>query len=64
MSMGRSSAARPWVRTVSMARAVSMAVMQATECSTVERRILKPSVSWRRPRVGVLMNMTNLFWMY
>ena len=36
-----------------MARAVSMAVMQATECSTVERRILKPSVSWRRPRVGV-----------
>ena len=37
-----------------------MAVMQATECSTVERRILKPSVSWRRPRVGVLMTRSTV----
>ena len=36
-----------------MARAVSMAVMQPTECSTAERRMRKPSVSCLRPLVGV-----------
>ena len=54
-SMGVKSSLRLCCRTVSRARAVSTAVTQPTPCSTAERRILKPSESCLRPRVGVLI---------
>lgn len=59
MSMGVRSSLRLCSRTVRTARAVSMAVTQATECSTAERRILKPSLSCLRPLVGVIEIQVN-----
>ena len=59
MSMGVRSSLRLCSRTVRTARAVSMAVTQATECSTAERRILKPSLSCLRPLVGGVDNQVH-----